>query len=70
MRFLLTIGGAGAQKEIFAAMIEYLIPLIKSGKAALFVNVGDYRNVWDELKKEIPGMAELSTEHMDNWEDT
>ena len=70
MRFLLTIGGAGAQKEIFASIIKYLIPQIKSGKAALFVNVGDYRNVWDELKKEIPEMSALSTEHMNNWNDT
>ena len=28
MRFLLTIGGAGAQKEIFAAIIKYLLPFI------------------------------------------
>ena len=70
MRFLLTIGGAGAQKEIFAAMIRYLIPHIKSGRASLFVNVGDYRNVWDDLNREIPGMASLSSEHMDDWADT
>ncbi len=70
MRFLLTIGGAGAQKEIFAEIIKHLIPFIKKGQAALYVNVGDYRNVWDELVKEIPGMKELSTEHMDNWNDT
>ncbi len=70
MRFLLTIGGAGAQKEIFAEIIKHLIPFIKKGQAALYVNVGDYRNVWDELMKEIPEMKELSTEHMDNWEDT
>jgi len=70
MRFLLTIGGAGAQKEIFAAIIKYLIPYIKEEKAALYVNVGDYRNVWDALKTEIPEMAELSTEHMDNWSET
>ncbi|MCR5670205.1 MAG: hypothetical protein K6G10_04305 [Butyrivibrio sp.] len=70
MRFLLTIGGAGAQKEIFAEIIKHLMPMIKDGKAALYVNVGDYRNVWGELIKEIPGMKELSTEHMDNWEDT
>ena len=70
MRFLLTIGGAGAQKEIFAAMIKYLIPQIKSGKAALFVNVGDYKNVWDELLEEIPEMKSLSTEHMDDWKGT
>ena len=70
MRFLLTIGGAGAQKEIFAEIIKHLIPFIKKGQAALYVNVGDYRNVWDELKKEIPEMNALCVEHMDNWEDT
>lgn len=70
MRFLLTIGGAGAQKEIFAAIIKYLIPYIKEEKAALYVNVGDYINVWDALKQEIPELKELSAEHLDNWEDT
>ena len=69
-RFLLTIGGAGAQKEIFAAIIRHLLPLIKEEKAALYVNVGDYKNVWNELLKEIPDMKEVSKEHMDNWEDT
>ena len=42
MRFLLTIGGAGAQKEKFAHIIKYLIPYIKKNKAVLYVNVGDY----------------------------
>ncbi len=70
MRFLLTIGGAGAQKEIFAAIIRYLLPLLESGKAALYVNVGDYRNVWDELVNEIPGLGALSAEHFDNWSET
>ncbi len=70
IRFLLTIGGAGAQKEIFAEMIRYLIPAIEEKKAALYVNVGDYRNVWEELTKEIPKMKELSTEHFDNWKET
>ena len=70
MRFLLTIGGAGAQKEIFAAIIKYLIPFIKEKKAALYVNVGDYKNVWDALIEEIPEMKALSTEHFDNWKDT
>jgi hypothetical protein len=70
MRFLLTIGGAGAQKEIFAAIIKYLIPHIKARRAALYVNVGDYRNVWDSLINEIPEMKSISTEHMGNWKDT
>ncbi len=67
MRFLLTIGGAGAQKEIFAAIIKYMLPLIRSNKAALYVNVGDYKNVWDELTSEISGMKEVSTEHFENF---
>ena len=70
MRFLLTIGGAGAQKEIFAAIIRYLLPVIRENRAALYVNVGDYKNVWEDLKKEIPQMADQVTEHMDDWEGT
>lgn len=70
MRFLLTIGGAGAQKEIFAEIIRYLLPEIKAKRAALYVNVGDYRNVWEELQKEIPGMKKLSREHFNQWEET
>lgn len=70
MRFLLTIGGAGAQKEIFAAIIKKLIPQVKQQKAALYVNVGDYKNVWDELLVEIPELKAMSTEHFDAWKDT
>ena len=70
MRFLLTIGGAGAQKEIFAAIIKNLLPAIKSKKAALYVNVGDYKNVWDELLTEIPEMKALAVEHFDAWSET
>ena len=70
MRFMLTIGGAGAQKEIFAAVIRHLLPQIESGRAALYVNVGDYRRVWEELVEEIPALAGLSEEHFDNWDGT
>lgn len=70
VRFLLTIGGAGAQREIFASIIKYLLKPIKDGKACLYVNVGDYKNVWDELIKEIPEMESISKTHFNNWEDT
>ena len=70
MRFLLTIGGAGAQREIFAAIIRYLLPAIREDRAALYVNVGDYRNVWEELLREIPGLKNAATEHFDDWENT
>ncbi|MCM1048974.1 MAG: hypothetical protein NC433_11190 [Clostridiales bacterium] len=70
LRFLLTIGGAGAQKEIFASIIKFLMPSIRENRAALYVNVGDYKNVWEELLKEIPELAKESTEHFNNWQET
>ena len=70
MRFLLTIGGAGAQKEIFAAIIKFLLPYIEKKQAALYVNVGDYRNVWEALLAEIPEMKNYAAEHFDCWADT
>jgi len=70
MRFLLTIGGAGAQRELFAAVITHLLPAVREGRAALYVNVGDYRKVWDELTQEVDGLAALSTEHFDDWAET
>lgn len=70
VRFLLTIGGAGAQKELFAAIIRHLLPSIRMKKAALYVNVGDYKQVWEELSQEIKGLDKLSTTHFDDWQDT
>ena len=70
MRFLLTIGGAGAQKEIFAAIIRYLLPYIEKNRAALYVNVGDYKKVWEDLKQEIPQMSSYVTEHLEDFAET
>ena len=69
MRFLLTIGGAGAQRD-FCFHHQTSAPAIEDGRAALYVNVGDYRNVWEELLGEIPGMKNFATEHFNNWKDT
>ena len=53
-RYLLTVGGAGAQQALFADIIKALLPDIREGKAALFINVGDHRKVWESLKKAVP----------------
>jgi hypothetical protein len=53
-RYLLTVGGAGAQKEIFAHVIRTLLPEIQQGKAVLFLNVGDHQSVWENMRAEIP----------------
>lgn len=70
MRFLLTIGGAGAQKDIFAAAVRFLLPFVDTKKAALYINVGDYKNVWEALKKDIPELSGKAAEHLGNWADT
>ena len=70
MRFLLTIGGAGAQRELFSAVIKHLLPLVWEKRAAIYVNVGDYKNVWDELCKAIPELEKASVTHFGDWNDT
>ncbi|MBR5386583.1 MAG: hypothetical protein IK142_03285 [Clostridiales bacterium] len=70
MRFLLTIGGAGAQKEIFAAIINELLPEIRNNKVALYVNIGDYLNVWEDLRRLAPDMYLYTKTHINDWEET
>ncbi len=68
-RFLITMGGAGAQRELFKAVIEHAIPLIKQDKVALFVNLGDHKDNWDWLSKALAGQRDLIQTHF-TWEDT
>jgi len=68
-RLLLTMGGAGAQRELFKAIIEHCIPLIKQDKVALFVNLGDHRANWDWLQQELASHRELIQPHF-TWEET
>ena len=70
LRFLLTIGGAGAQKETFAAILTHLLPAVRAEKAAVYVNIGDYKNVWDYLTGAVPGLAEVTTVRFDQWDKT
>lgn len=53
VRFLLTVGGAGAGFDMFCAMIKHLLPLVKEGKASLFINFGDHKDVYEKLQKKI-----------------
>ncbi len=57
IRYLLTIGGAGAQQKLFADIIKALIPDINAGKAVLFINVGDHKNVLTALQGEVKELA-------------
>jgi hypothetical protein len=68
-RFMITMGGAGAQRELFKAVIDHSIPLIKEKKITLFVNLCDHAGNWDWLKEEVKDYQDLITTHFD-WQDT
>ena len=70
LRFLFTIGGAGAQGEFFASIIKTLLPYVKQNRACIYLNCGDYENVWNMLQKNIPEFADGSvpvTKHFNDW---
>ena len=66
-RFLLTMGGAGAQRELFHAVIEHCRPMVERDELALFVNLGDHADNWEWLQGEL-GASPVTTHF--NWEDT
>jgi hypothetical protein len=68
-RFMVTMGGAGAQRELFKAIIEHCLALVKQEKIALFINLGDHKNNWEWLQGELSQHKELINTHF-TWEDT
>lgn len=69
LRFMLSVGGAGAQRDIFVSVIRTLLPYIKAQKAALILNVGDHKNIFEELCREIPELLTYDT-YFDDFEKT
>ncbi len=68
-RFLLTMGGAGAQRDLFKAIIEHAIPMIQRDDVALFVNLGDHADNWTWLRKQLGGHVDRVRLH-NTWEKT
>lgn len=67
-RILITVGGAGAQKEIYVEVIKKILPLVKENKAVLYINVGDHKAFWDGLLEDIPELSSISEKYFDQWE--
>jgi hypothetical protein len=63
LRVLLTVGGAGAQRELYAQIIAHLLPLANAGELALFVNVGDHKAVLEGLLHDVPGLEKSAIRH-------
>ncbi len=68
-RFLVTMGGAGAQRELFKAIIEHAIPMIERDQIALFINLGDHKDSWAWLQGEVSHHKDLFNTHF-TWEET
>jgi hypothetical protein len=68
-RFLLTMGGAGAQAERFADIAISCRKEIENGKAALFINMGDHKGRWTDLEARLRQAGITWTMHTD-WEQT
>jgi hypothetical protein len=68
-RFLLTMGGAGAQRELFKAIIEHCLPLIEKDKVTLFVNLGDHKENWEWLQAELTQHKAMIQTHF-TWDET
>lgn len=69
-RILMTVGGAGAQKELYAKIIQHLMPRLKKQEVVLYVNVGDHLNVWNELCESVMGLREMATFYNQDFEKT
>ena len=67
-RYLMTVGGAGAQLDLFVGMIEKLLPDIRAGRAALLINFGDHRNVYEAIGKKVPEFKSLAQTHFDDYD--
>lgn len=59
LRFLLTVGGAGAGSDLYLAMIKHLIPYVKTNKVVVMINFGDHLKMWEFFNKKIKGFSSL-----------
>ena len=69
-RILTSVGGAGAGAKSFLEIVNHLLPKVKEGKASLFINLGDHLDMFEFLKKKIPGFENIAVTHFDNYQET
>lgn len=70
IRFLIPVGGAGAGLEMIEHILKHLMPYIKEKKACIFLNLGDHKNVLEEIIKKVPEFKEIAYIHANNFEAT
>jgi len=65
-RYLLSVGGAGAQKDFFVSIIKALLPEVFAGKAVLLLNLGDHIKLWKQLCRAVPELNKAEV-HFDSY---
>ena len=68
VRFLMTVGGAGAGGDLYLAMAKHLMPYVKKGMAELWINFGDHLSMWDVFKKKLPELTGSAKTYFDDYE--
>ncbi len=67
VRFLLTVGGAGAGGDLYVDMTKHLLEHVKAGRASVIINFGDHLSMWDVFKKKIPGIEKITKTYFDDY---
>ncbi|MBR6428150.1 MAG: hypothetical protein IKS43_00625 [Clostridia bacterium] len=68
VRFLMTVGGAGAGGDLYLAMAKHLMPYVKKGMAELWINFGDHLSMWEVFKKKLPELTDCADTYFDDYE--
>lgn len=69
LRILMTIGGAGAQKEFYRQVIDGLADRLRKGQVQLLINAGDHRAQAQALTDHLAALG-LPVETHDDWSRT
>ena len=69
LRVLISIGGAGAQGALFKDIVAHLAPRVRDRGLTLFINAGDHKNVFDDMKAALERNGIHPSLHTD-WEAT
>jgi len=69
-RLLLTIGGAGAQYELYKEIILKHAEKIKNGELVIYVNVGDHCKVLKRLTRDLTMFGDKVCNYENDWSAT